>query len=336
MGATVGTFHWRLIMDIYVSIEGSQTGPFSLEEVRKMVESGRYASDYGWHQGLNGWIPLSQILDIGQKAVPPATSPTAAPPQSNASTNITLPSWCPKAIWIGGGLFCFAIVLGLICHAKVESFNDAQESWGGLGEVFRELSGQADTERSGISFVSGFADLVWWAGLLVWGTGTIRWGYWALCERPKITFLGYGHVDVPGFGFKFQPPAGWSIETVSGDPIPFCFGGVRNNFRPNIYFNVNGEPGTLETIWEMDKAITMKQALNVTELSRRSFTTDQGIVGLRGVIQINADSRYTRVVSFIFKRSDGANIHLYCTTLASDGHIFDSMFDACAAAMTLL
>src|ERR1043166_7810628 len=52
-------------MQIYVARAGQQTGPFSLEEVRSMLDSGRIAlTDLAWKEGLESWQPLDRVLNI--------------------------------------------------------------------------------------------------------------------------------------------------------------------------------------------------------------------------------------------------------------------------------
>jgi len=56
-------------VDIYISSNGAQAGPFSLDEVWKMVAEGKYSpSDYGWHDKLTEWVPLSTLVPaVGEK-----------------------------------------------------------------------------------------------------------------------------------------------------------------------------------------------------------------------------------------------------------------------------
>jgi RsiW-degrading membrane proteinase PrsW (M82 family) len=60
-------------MDIYVSKDGVQAGPFAIEQVKQMVDAGQYSlDDYGWHSGLSDWVLLSSLLpDQGSGTPPP-------------------------------------------------------------------------------------------------------------------------------------------------------------------------------------------------------------------------------------------------------------------------
>jgi len=88
--------------------------------------------------------------------------------------------------------------------------------------------------------------MFWKVGAIVSVLATARIGYWCLFQRPRMKFLGYGPVAVPGTGFIFQPPAGWTVEEVSGNPIPYCFGTAIGGFRPNLNFVLDSMPGSLE------------------------------------------------------------------------------------------
>jgi RsiW-degrading membrane proteinase PrsW (M82 family) len=72
-------------MQIHLLQDKTQTGPFPLEEVRKMVAAGeRSLHDYAWHQGLAHWVPLFRIFSAHTSSVPPP------PPSSRAGLRIHL------------------------------------------------------------------------------------------------------------------------------------------------------------------------------------------------------------------------------------------------------
>jgi len=53
-------------MDIFVHRDGEQQGPFTLEQVNAMLGNGMMApTDFAWHEGLNGWVPLGDIQGVG-------------------------------------------------------------------------------------------------------------------------------------------------------------------------------------------------------------------------------------------------------------------------------
>lgn len=59
-------------MDIFVSSNGAQRGPFSLEQVQQMRGRGEIsAAAFVWYQGLPAWIPATQLQADGSVAPPP-------------------------------------------------------------------------------------------------------------------------------------------------------------------------------------------------------------------------------------------------------------------------
>lgn len=63
-------------MEIYVSKDGAQAGPFPMEEIQKMLAAGQYSStDHGWHDGLPDWVPLLSILPTKTTSGPPPPPP---------------------------------------------------------------------------------------------------------------------------------------------------------------------------------------------------------------------------------------------------------------------
>ncbi len=74
-------------MNILVAKNGSQLGPFSESDIRAKLSSGEFSpSDFGWHEGLTAWSPLSQLVGDAPSGspAPPAPSPSLAPQPSYA------------------------------------------------------------------------------------------------------------------------------------------------------------------------------------------------------------------------------------------------------------
>lgn len=64
-------------MEIYITRNGKQFGPYSIPDAQNMVRSGNlHLTDHAWHEGLTHWVPLGQIS--GFSAAPPAP-PTPTP-----------------------------------------------------------------------------------------------------------------------------------------------------------------------------------------------------------------------------------------------------------------
>ena len=67
-------------LNLYVSSNGVDHGPLTLEEATEKVGTGEFKpDDLSWHQGVSGWVPLKQIPEWSQMnkaTLPPLTSPT--------------------------------------------------------------------------------------------------------------------------------------------------------------------------------------------------------------------------------------------------------------------
>ena len=87
-------------------------GPFTVEQINEYLAQGSLLpTDYGWHEGLPDWVPLTQIQGVGSAATPPPFNPTQAPavaPEGNAKKK--------KLMLIGGiaGGVALIAVLALV------------------------------------------------------------------------------------------------------------------------------------------------------------------------------------------------------------------------------
>jgi hypothetical protein len=64
-----------MVMNIHITRNGEQHGPYPEESARQMLEAGQLLpADLAWHGGADGWKPLSEVL--GAAAQPPATPPS--------------------------------------------------------------------------------------------------------------------------------------------------------------------------------------------------------------------------------------------------------------------
>jgi len=70
-------------MNIYVSKDGQQHGPFTFEEISHGLRDGYFSvSDYAWREGMADWIPLSSLfqtttVDVGLPKRTTASTETA-------------------------------------------------------------------------------------------------------------------------------------------------------------------------------------------------------------------------------------------------------------------
>ena len=65
-------------LNLYVTSNGVDHGPLSIEEATERVGSGEFKpDDLSWHQGVSGWVPLKQLPEwtqINKIVLPPLTS----------------------------------------------------------------------------------------------------------------------------------------------------------------------------------------------------------------------------------------------------------------------
>lgn len=125
-------------MQVFVSMDGQQQGPFPLSQVNAMLADGRLAplSTLAWHEGCADWVPLAQVSGVvmpGEPAPVAATPPAVAvPPLANqpsseaAVVSTVIPYKNPMALtayYLGifslipflGGVFALpAVVLGVL------------------------------------------------------------------------------------------------------------------------------------------------------------------------------------------------------------------------------
>ena len=66
----------------YVSIEGEQSGPFSLSQAQKWIGSKPFDADlHCWSEGFDDWLPVDKVSHFrGVRKPPAATAPAGAPP----------------------------------------------------------------------------------------------------------------------------------------------------------------------------------------------------------------------------------------------------------------
>lgn len=59
------------IMKIHLNRDGQQPGPYGLDEINSLLATGRLRLDcWAWHEGLDDWIPLSQVAGIDPRPRP--------------------------------------------------------------------------------------------------------------------------------------------------------------------------------------------------------------------------------------------------------------------------
>ena len=96
--------------DIYLYLEGQQTGPYPPDQVRQLLAEGKASPEtLAWYQGLNEWSTLSKVLAaFPAEGAPPVFVPPAPPPPPSA----------PAKKGMHGCLLA-AIILGVIGFVSI-------------------------------------------------------------------------------------------------------------------------------------------------------------------------------------------------------------------------
>lgn len=80
-------------MQIHITRGEDSSGPYSLEEVQKYLAEGiLLPDDMAWHEGLEEWVSLSQVVT---SAAPVTPQPIPAPPQPEVTTTLEAQSAVP-------------------------------------------------------------------------------------------------------------------------------------------------------------------------------------------------------------------------------------------------
>ena len=75
-------------MNIYVTREGQNYGPYTPEQAYAMIAQGQlYPGDLACPEGQQQWVPLGQVLGIPPTAPPPAAAAVPAASASAASAS---------------------------------------------------------------------------------------------------------------------------------------------------------------------------------------------------------------------------------------------------------
>ncbi|RYD17810.1 MAG: RDD family protein [Verrucomicrobiaceae bacterium] len=86
-------------MEIWIIRDGEKTGPFHDFEVRRRIEDGELTADnVAWHEGMDGWKPLSEI-ELFRREFEKETAPTASDhiqPEEASPSPLTGPPPIPQ------------------------------------------------------------------------------------------------------------------------------------------------------------------------------------------------------------------------------------------------
>ena len=105
-------------MQIYLHQNEQQVGPFTVEDIGKMLAAGAISpTDYGWYEGLTEWQPLNAFIEVETAPQQPApVAPRAKLPAGPVQTNLpTGPIQTNvKQGAVIGGWVCFALGVALM------------------------------------------------------------------------------------------------------------------------------------------------------------------------------------------------------------------------------
>ncbi len=115
-------------MQILILQNGEQHGPYTEDEVRQHLAQGSFLpSDLGWHEGLDGWVALREIVAAPKFKVPPPPPPIdATVQQGNALTQPSLPSKKRASAMAKLGLPLFFVLIGAAACPFVISWHNSQ------------------------------------------------------------------------------------------------------------------------------------------------------------------------------------------------------------------
>jgi hypothetical protein len=107
-------------MQIFVTKDGRQSGPFSIDEIKAQLAAGSLTpADYGWHEGLAEWQTLGALAPFAVNNPPPAGPPKAQPkerrssPSANDSRKASRLAITSMVLGICSYVLCLSILTGI-------------------------------------------------------------------------------------------------------------------------------------------------------------------------------------------------------------------------------
>ncbi len=113
-------------MEIFISRDGQQFGPYTLSEVQTDLNTGNIvAGDLAWHEGAADWVEISEIagLVVPRKRLPPPPPPGRLPPTGGTLKLTNVQEVVAIAV-ISLLIPLVGLVVGGIWMAKPERYND--------------------------------------------------------------------------------------------------------------------------------------------------------------------------------------------------------------------
>jgi len=189
-------------MQIFIAKDKQQTGPFSEEQVQAMVASGMVShSDLAWHEGLSGWIPLNQVLNVNPSARQPNQPPPIAGQMrtapTSASTNGAIFLYIPTGRLIGMSIGTFGLYQAYWIYRNWRFFKERdglsiQPFWRGIfgiffiGSLLTKIKADISANRILPASFSPGGLAVGWIGLVILG--------WLLSGVPSLGVNIFGMI----------------------------------------------------------------------------------------------------------------------------------------------
>jgi hypothetical protein len=83
-------------MSVYLHYNEQQTGPYSEDQVRQMIQGGLVPTDaLAWREGMADWIPVAQVVGTagGRMPAPPASKKSMLGWTSLVVALLSIPTW---------------------------------------------------------------------------------------------------------------------------------------------------------------------------------------------------------------------------------------------------
>ena len=96
-------------MQVHIDRNGERYGPYSNEDINAYLANGTLLpTDLAWHEGLPGWVPVSQIPGVGQTVLH-VEYKNGKPKTVRAFTGKLLLFWIVGSIISVPVFFCYLI-----------------------------------------------------------------------------------------------------------------------------------------------------------------------------------------------------------------------------------
>jgi hypothetical protein len=163
-------------MEIHIAREGRQLGPFSLEDVQRMLSTGEVsAADLAWTPGSANWVPLNTIPGVvvpPAADMPPGMPPAVSPPSFQQRAPMAAPAAGAfvRQVRPTSGLAITSLVLGIVGLMFVPILASIPAVITGHMARAEIKRSEGDLEGDGMAvagLITGYLSLIFWAILVV-------------------------------------------------------------------------------------------------------------------------------------------------------------------------